>query len=217
MTSKRNALLTLLGCLAILASTIAFSGDTSEQAALLFESSFSQESTGNLDRALSEVLNVLKLYPAHYIANYRAAWLYYLKGMYEESIAHYEKAVALAPDALEPRLALMLPLMAANKWEAAEALGAEILEQVPNNFLAGSRLAFIYYSQGKYKKAARMYETVWKNFPSEIEMILGLGWTYLKQGRQEEARSMFEKVLAIRRHNLSALSGLEQLSFAPSG
>ena len=217
MANKRSAFLTPVACLTILASTIAFSGDASEQASLLFESSFSQESTGNLDLALSDVLKVLELDPAHYIANYRAAWLYYLKGRYEESIAHYEKAAALATGALEPRLALMLPLMAANKWEASEALGKEILEQVPNNYLAGSRLAFIYFSRGKYKKAAQTYETVWKNFPSEIEMILGLGWTYLKQGRKEEARTMFEKVLAIRRHNLSALSGLEQLSLDISG
>ena len=48
--------------------------------ASLFESSFAQETVGNVDRALRDVLTVLQVKPAHYIAHYRAAWLYYLKG-----------------------------------------------------------------------------------------------------------------------------------------
>ena len=179
--------------------------------ASLFESSFAQETVGNVDRALRDVLTVLQVKPAHYIAHYRAAWLYYLKGKYADSTRHYDQAVALAPGAIEPRLGLMLPLMAAQRWGEAESLGEQIYREAPGNYLAGSRLAFVYFSQGKYEPAERLYRAVLKNYPSEIEMMLGLSWTYLRQGRKEEARTLFEEVLAIRPGNSSARTGLDGL------
>jgi tetratricopeptide (TPR) repeat protein len=182
-----------------------------DRVAELFESSFAHEVSGNVDRSLGQALDILKIEKDNYIATYRVAWLYYLEAKYAESTRYYRAAVALKPGALEPRLAMMLPLMAAKKWSEAEKLGEELLKLAPRNYLAGSRLAFSYFSQGKYSAAEKQYRAVLDNFPSELEMMLGLGWTFLKQGRKAEAREMFEAVLAVRRHNRNALAGLEAL------
>jgi len=211
MIRKFSLCLILMVLLTLTAGNAARADDRSDQIAGLFETSFAMENAGNYDRALSDVQSILHLDPSHYIANYRAGWLYYLKADYADSIKYYTKAATIAPGAMEPQLGLMLPLMAAQKWTDAEALGKKLVERSPDNYLAGSRLAYIYYIQGKYKPAEQQYQAVLKNYPSEIDMMLGLGWTYLKEGRSAEAREMFQKVLSIRRQNANALAGMKAL------
>ncbi len=178
---------------------------------ILFESSFTSEATGDNDRALNDVLQILRIDSNHYIANLRAGWLYYLKGRWNDSIKFYKKAVTLKAGSIEPNLGLMLPLMASKNWSRAEKVAQELDKRAPGNYLVGSRLAFIYFSQGKYSQAEKKYKEVLDAYPSEIEMVLGLGWTYLKQGRSGLARNMFTQVLTIRRQNLNARAGLEAL------
>ena len=194
-----------------MAAQAGFADMKADKMADLFESSIAQESTGNIDRALSETLEVLKLDPNHYLGNYRAAWLYYYKGNYQQSINYYEKAATLKPDSVEAKLGLLLPLMAQKNWTKAEALARKLYAKAPYNYYAGSRLAYIFYAQGKYDEAETQYKKVIEAFPSETDMILGLGWTYLKQGKKQSARDAFSEVLVIKRNNLSAKTGLESL------
>ncbi|MCU0661032.1 MAG: tetratricopeptide repeat protein [Myxococcota bacterium] len=183
----------------------------SEKIAVLFESSFTYEAKGNIDHALNDVLQILRIDPKSYIANYRAGWLYFLKGRYADSLAFYKKSAQFSPKAIEAKVAMMQPLMAQSRWGEAEGVGKEVLSKAPGNYLACSRLAFVYFSQGKYAEAEKQYKATLEAFPSEIDMMLGLGWTYVKLGRKAEARKMFEGVLTIRRQNLNARAGLEAL------
>lgn len=185
--------------------------DVNKRFAALFETSIGHEYSGNLDSALNDVLQIIRIDANHYVANYRAGWLYYLKGQYENSITYYKKAAAIKTKALEPLLGMMLPFTALKQWPKAETLGEEILKKAPHNYLAGSRLAFIYFSQGKYQKAEVQYMKVLESYSSEIEMMLGLGWTYQKQGKKAEARKMFEEVLSISNNNKNALNGITSL------
>lgn len=177
----------------------------------LFESSFAHEATGNTARALNDVLQILRLEPGNYVANLRAGWLYYRKGRYGDAVTLYRKASGLAPRSVEPQLGEMLPLMAAMRWADAEKTAKAVLAHSPRNYLASSRLAYIYFSQARYKDAEHWYAQVLADYPSDTEMMLGQGWTWLRQGRKDEARRMFQAVLAIRRQDTSARSGLEAL------
>jgi tetratricopeptide (TPR) repeat protein len=202
--------ITCAGLIVFCADSIA-TANINRRFAELFETSIGHEYSGNLDSALNDVLQIIRVDANHYIANYRAAWLYYLKGQYEDSITYYKKGAAIKPKAIEPLLGMMLPLTALKQWPRAEALGEEILRKAPLNYLAGSRLAFIYFSQGKYHKAEVQYMKVLESYSSEIEMMLGLGWTYQKQGKKAEARKMFEEVLSISNNNKNALNGIRSL------
>ncbi len=197
--------------LVLVASTTATARAAGEDIPELFESSFANEATGNTDKALNDVLKILRLDDRSYVANLRAGWLYYFKGRYLDSVTFYERAEELAPGALEPRLGLMLPLMAAARWKKAETLARAILKKAPHDYLATSRLAFVLYSQGRYKEAETQYRKVLANYPSDVDMMLGLGWTYVKQGRTADARGVFEKVLTIKRENVNARAGLQAL------
>ena len=185
--------------------------EPTSRVAELFESSFANEASGKNGKALEDVLKILKIDGQHYVATLRAGWLNYMKKRYSESVRFYKRAASMAPKAIEPQLGLMLPLMASKRWKEAERVGKWIMKVAPRNYLAGRRLAYIAFSQGKYKAAETRYMSVWADHPSDVEMMLGLGWTYRRQGRKADARKMFETVLSIRRKNANAKAGLEGL------
>ena len=213
--SKTKAVLCVVVATAMLRATgpAAAAGDETKIGEL-FEASFAYETTYNLDRALNSVLQVLRLAPDDYVANLRAGWLYYSQARYADSIKFYKKAIRIERRAIEPKLGMMLPLMATKAWKEAEVLAKEVLAAAPRNYTAGSRLAFIYFSQGKSKQAQQQYDKVLADFPSDLEMMLGLGWTYVKQGRTKEARAAFERVLRIRPRNINAQSGMHAVRAA---
>ncbi len=182
-----------------------------EGIAKLFESSFASEATNKNDRALKDVQAILAEDGSNYVAVLRAGWLSYLLGHYGEAITYYDKASALAPKALEPRLGAMLPLMAQQKWAAAEKLATAILKLAPRNYLAASRLAYIHFSMGRYAEAEADYKAVLEEYPSDLDMMLGLGWSHIRRGNKPAAKELFERVLLIRRQNASALAGLKAL------
>ncbi|MFT5429379.1 MAG: tetratricopeptide (TPR) repeat protein [Myxococcota bacterium] len=197
-----------LALVVLTSSVVALAAD-GERVAELFESSFAYEATGKTTAALSDVKSVLRLDPEHYTANLRAAWLNYLNLNYNESIRFYRKAAQIAPKAIEPQLGLMLPLMAAKRWNEAERVGLKVLKRDPASYLARSRLAFTHFSRGSYAKAEKHYESVLVDYPSDSEMSLGLAWTWLKQGRKADARELFGRVLRIHRKNANAKAGLK--------
>jgi len=174
-----------------------------------FETSFSHESSGNYAEALNSVLRILRIDQRNYTAMLRAGWLGYLKGDYKISIDYYRKAVLLEPEAVEPKLGLMLPLMASKEWDAADDVAREILKFDEKNYLANSRLAYIFFSQGRYGEAEKQYQKVISWYPADIDMKIGLGWTLVRMDNKKEAAGIFRDVLTVRKNNTSAHDGME--------
>lgn len=177
-----------------------------------FELSFGHESQGNYQAALEKIKKAIQLRPNHYTAILRAGWLCYMLGENNNSIQYYKKAIQASPNAIEPRLGVMMPLMALKNWAQAEKFGREVMAIDKANYYATSRLAWILYSQGQYANALRFYQKLVELYPSDIEMKLGVGWTYLKMGKKEMAKRYFSEVLEVRRTNVRALQGMNALS-----
>ena len=189
------------------------SGKIGEQ----FEESFIYEAAGNYDAALNSVLRVLRIDQKHYTAMLRAGWLAYLKGDFSAAEKYYRKAVSLAPDAIEPRQGLMLPLAAAKKWPETEATARQILKTDQKNYTAYSKLAYALFQQGKYGDAKIIYQRLLDWYPSDADMKLGLAWTYQRMGRTGDGARYFNEVLEVYRNNQNALSGLEAITMKGAG
>jgi len=174
-----------------------------------FEASFKHESRGNYVEALNSVLRILRIDHRNYTAMLRAGWLAYLKGDYKISIDYYRKAVLLKPKAVEPKLGLMLPLMASKEWDAAGDVARNILKFDEKNYLANSRLAYIFFSMGRYGEAEKQYRKVVSWYPADIDMKIGLGWTLLRMDNKKEAAGIFRDVLTVRKNNTSAHDAIE--------
>lgn len=199
--------LTLFSLAICLSSVAALATDGSTMAKL-FASSFSHETKGQTTRALSDVEAILKGDRGHYVANLRAGWLSYQSKKYARSIEYYTVAVAVQPNALEPKLGLMLPLMAKKRWADAARIASQVLQKAPRNYLALSRLAYIDFNRGRYGQAEKRYRQLLADYPSDTEMMLGLAWTLTRQGRNSQAQALFNSVLTIHGESSSARQGL---------
>lgn len=177
----------------------------------LFQASYQQEAQGSFKAALNSTLQVLRLSPRSYLGNLRAGWLLYRMQRYEESQKRYRKADKLAPRALEPRVGIMLPLMALRRWGEVEKLALHLLKYDPLNYTLLSRLAYVYFSTGRYGEAVERYQQVLDLYPSDTQMQLGLAWTYVRMQRRKEAERWFQTVLQVQPDSVSARSGLEAI------
>ncbi len=183
-------------------------GDTSGSVSEHYQKSYLAEARGDYSSALSSMAEIRALGHVDYVTHLRTGWLQYLSEKYDEAIKSYRAALSLESDAIEPRLGLMLSLMAARQWGEALTLGEQVLKKAPGDFTAQSRIAFIHYQQGQYEEAESWYRRALAGYPSNVEMRAGLGWSLLRQEKQEDARKEFERVLQVAPNHASAREGL---------
>lgn len=209
--TKRIAFILVFSIILLGLSVPLYGGQPYNKISFYFEESFAYEAEKNYEESLDTVLKILKIEKDNYTATLRAGWLNYLNGDYQESLRYYKKTISLAPSATEPKLGLMLPLMALKRWSDTAATARKVLTSDPKNYLADRRLAYALFSQARYGDAEKQYRNIIASYPSDIEMKLGLGWTYLRMGRKKEAGKNFKEVLKVRRNNASALAGMEAI------
>jgi tetratricopeptide (TPR) repeat protein len=201
---KRNFLLVSMILVMVVSSV-----NAEDSIANLYEESYTLEGKGDYSGAVNKVLQILRTDNKDYTASLRAGWLFYLNGDYASAVTYYKKAMAIEPGAVEPVLGISLPLMAGKQWTEAEKKLTLVLAKDPGNYLVYSRLAYISFSLGKYGEAKDRYEHVLKLYPSDLEMKLGMGWTYVRMGNKRKAVEYFSEVLRVQKSNVSALAGMD--------
>jgi tetratricopeptide (TPR) repeat protein len=172
------------------------------------KNSYSLEAGKKYQEAMQLMKELADREPRHYLANLRTGWLAYLSSNLGLSVIYYQKAVVLAPDAVEPRLGLLLPQIALGNYAQAEANARAALRLDAKNYLARSRLAWALYLAGRFGEAADFYAGLVKDYPSDGEMHLGLAWALLKQGQKQPALAAFRMADTILPGNASVADGI---------
>lgn len=176
-----------------------------------FQKSYIFEEKRDYTSAIENVMPILNINSRNYTALLRLGWLYYLNLDNNKSVEFYKKALSIENNSIEPLIGMTLPLMALRNWKELEKISKIILTKDPANYYANARLAYALFSQAKYGEAKSRYELVLKLYPSDLEMKLGLAWTYLKMGNTNKAREIFNNVLEISKNNINAQIGLKNL------
>ena len=174
----------------------------------LFQESYIAEAAGDTAAAVAALRRVPIDRRENYFYQLRLGWLLYLSAQHQPSIVAYRRAISLSPKAVEPKIGLLLPLMARRMWSDAEQTAGEALSIDDDNYLATSRLAFVLFSQGRYAQAAARYRGVLDLYPADLEMRAGLAWCFARSGRLSEARIEFEEILDLAPGHVSAREGL---------
>jgi len=195
-----------------LASAPAVFAASPAQDASLFQASYDQEAMGRTQEALATLDQLSPDKNASYVALLRRGWLQHRLGKNADAIGAYTKAIALAPKAIEPRLGILLPLLAEKQWPAAEKQARDILKLDAENYLATLRLAFALYSGGKFGEARTLYQKLVDGYPGDMEARAGLGWALLKLGKTKDAMAVFKTVLDFSPKNVLAQQGLAALA-----
>ena len=171
-----------------------------------FKTSYSLEKEGKYKQAADELKEVYS--NDSYEINIRIGWLLYNAGLFDESAAHYQKALNLKPYSEEAKFGLILPKIAQGKWNEVINLYNKILKINPNNTIANYRLGLILYGQKNYTKAASYFEKVLDLYPFDYDALLMMAWTDYSLGKMKEAKILFTKVLMNSPDNESATEGI---------
>lgn len=182
-----------------------------------FKDSISAESGQDYATAIKLIENLSTETASSYYAQLRLGWLYYCSKERTQSIAHYNRAIQISPTAIEPMLGLMLPQMADGRNDDAIRTAQMILRQDPNNYTALSRLAWLQYLKRDYRIAAGNYRRLTTLYPTDTEMLLGLGYALAMAGDTKESERCFRTVLLLSPENSRALDGLELLRTKAKG
>jgi tetratricopeptide (TPR) repeat protein len=174
----------------------------------LFQESYDQEAAGKNQEALSTLDKLSSEKRDSYVALLRRGWLCYRLGRNAPAIEAYTKAIAVAPKAVEPRLGILLPLLAEKQWATTEKYAREVLKVAPENYLATLRLAFALYNQGRFAESRTLYQRIVNAYPSDAEARGGLGWALLKLRKSRAAAAVFRAVLDFAPRNTLAQHGL---------
>ena len=171
-----------------------------------FEQSYTYETGGKYAEAAIEIL---KVYQADsYDINVRLGWLKFKAGSIDESMNYYQKAIALKPYAIEPKLGFTYPASAAGNWNQVEEQYKNILTIDPMNTAANYYLGLIYYNRAQYDLAIKYFEKVVNLYPFDYNSVIMFAWTNYQMQNLREAKVLFQKALLIRPNDSSALEGL---------
>ena len=195
------------GCLC--AVLFAGTARAEESIPVLYEESYALEVKGDYNGALNRASKILRLDIKDYTAHLRAGWLFYMMGKFGDSVSYYEKASDLRPNSLEPLLGQTLPLMAAKKWGDAEKTAIRVVKKDRGNYTGNIRLAYIQFSQGRFSDSLKSYQYLYELYPADLDVRLGIAWSYARLGNKSQAQKYFGEVLAVTRRNANALSGIE--------
>jgi len=165
-----------------------------------FKTSYTLEKTGEYKKAADELKKVYS--NDSYEINLRIAWLLYNSGLFDESAAHYQKAINLKPYSEEAKFGLIYPKAAQGKWNEVIGLYNKILLINPKNTTANYRMGLIYYGSKNYTKAAGYFENVLNLYPFDYDALLMLAWTDYYLGKTKEAKILFTKNRRIKTYKI---------------
>jgi len=171
-----------------------------------FETSYTLEKSGDYKKAADVMKKVYS--DTSYEINLRLGWLEYNAGLFDESAAHYQKALLLQASSEEAKFGLIYPKAAQGKWTEVINLYKKILEISPNNTTANYRLGLVYYGKKDYSKAQKLFAKVVNLYPFDYDALLMYAWTNYFLGKTREAKILFNKCLMLSPNNESALEGL---------
>ena len=189
------------------AMVIACAGFAQGDISAAFSKSYEYEQVKQYNKAIQVLDDVYT--QSSYPLNLRLGWLHYSNKAYAKSATYYKKAIALAPNALEPRFGYVYPASAMENWNEVEQQYLEILKIDKENTTANYRLGYMYYIRKDYAKAKVFLERLVSLYPFDYDGVALLAWTNLKLGNTSESRRLFQRALLISPDDESATEGLK--------
>lgn len=169
-----------------------------------YRRSFDYERAQDYTNAIRALAPVYEAYPNGYTVNLRMGWLFYLNANYSNAAAHYEVASRVAPQALEPRLGRLLPLLAQGRWGEAETLAYQVVSVDHYNYYGNLRLAIALRMQGKVEQAYQIALKMVGAYPTDLLYLVELAQIQDARGDKAEARRLFGEVLILDPENQTA-------------
>ena len=187
-------------------SSPAASSITEDAAQDAYAASYRYEQTQNYPDAIKALLVISD---PEYLTKLRLGWLYYLNGNFANSEKFYQAAMADAPQAIDPRLGYMLPLLAQERYADVEAVARQVLMRDSHNYYASLRLIIALRLQGKLPQAEETANDMLVLYPTDVGLLTQAGLIYAAERNSLAARRTFRRVLKLDPENTTAKQQLK--------
>lgn len=153
------------------------------------------EKAGQLEKAVAEHEEALRIDPKLAQAHANLIGLYARAGKTEKAEKEYRATVAINPNLPQSHYDFGVLLFSEARYRDAETAFRRALESSPNYAEAHNNLAVLLERRGKLDEAVRHYEAAIANKPSYREAHFQLGRLLLKQHHNDQAIRHFEQTL----------------------
>jgi len=165
--------------------------------ARFWQASLTSETNKDYDSALSQIASYQTSGGNAFLANLRAAWLYYLKQDYQNATSHYNEAERLQPTAINPLLGLMNVGEARGNAAEIQKAAENVLHLDPLNYRAQMASAYQYYTAKNYAVAFAGYRRVLTYYPDDMTALSGEAWSLYYLGQGDKAAADFQILLGV--------------------
>jgi len=173
-----------------------------------WQASLSSETNKDYDSALSQITSYQTSGGNAFLANLRAAWLYYLKQDYQNAASHYIEAERLQPSSINPLLGLMNVSEAQGNATEIQKAAENVLHLDPLNYRAQMVFAYQHYTAKNYAMALAGYRRVLTYYPDDMTALSGEAWSLYYLGQGDKAATDFQTLLGINSNDSWAQKGL---------
>jgi tetratricopeptide (TPR) repeat protein len=146
----------------------------------------------------------------------RLAWLAYLEGKHDVAERSYRELIERKPNSVEPRLGIMLPLMALGRWDEAIAQGQMVLLQSGWDYVAHTRLLACEEALGQWERVEQHALSLSEAFPSDTTALLYLARARQKRNDDAAAKEAYQQVLQRAPSNPEANSYMRKVAAKPN-
>ena len=136
------------------------------------------QTTGNLEKAVSEFQDALRLEPDNAELHGTFAVFYGAQGDYDEEIAELREAVRIVPYGLEERAELARVLVQQGHADEAIREWRELIDLSPGDERACEALGELYIQRKDWKSAVAEYKRLLEVRPDSSDIENELAWTY---------------------------------------
>ena len=171
---------------------------------------------GQLDEAIREYREALRLNPYYALAHYNLGNALLQKGQVDEAIQHYEQSIRLLPMYVDPYNNLGLALRKQGQVDEAIRQFQQAIRLKPDDADVHYNLGAALAQRGQLDEAIRHYQEALRLKPDRAEVHNNLGAAFYQQGRIGEAIRHFQEALRLQpdygdaRRNLNAALAARQ-------
>ena len=155
------------------------------------------------DRAEEAYRAAILATPRYYGAHANLGYLYYVTREYEKAVAEFQRSAVLAPRYARNYNFLGALFFVLERWDKAITMFEKSFS-LQKTYNACSNLGTLYYMQGRFRDAARMYEWAWEYDRADYQVIGNLATAYFWMPEEKErAMPLFEKAIELARQKLA--------------
>lgn len=169
-----------------------------------YHTSYQLEKKQKYDQALSAIKEVLTNYEKGYTVNFRAGWLYYLKGKYANALRYYKKALLVVPSSIEIMASISLIHVARTDWKKVLEENYKIIKFDYYNLTANYWYCYALKIQGNLSLAEKVARKMLAVYPTSLTFLNELGEIHYFQKKYKASKSLFNSIVILDPTNVNA-------------